>query len=179
MRIGGNVVMTLEGMTEETAPEAPIWETFRAVFESAVALFPDAGDRASLAACGWVLSARHLLREELRAADAALSIGLDLVDEVRALPAPERHFLRVAMLHALAAVRARQRRASEAIYIRNAAAAYQRDHLGAGNVLQGFLLVYQSSQILDRPMQDPRNADDTLDFDDWASAPAGVELPIC
>ena len=173
--------MTLESLTEETAPEAPIWETFRAVFESAVALFPDAGDRASLAACGWVLMARTLLRQELRAADASLSIGLDLVDEVRVLPAPERHFLRIAMLHALAAVRSHQRRTSEAVYIRNAAAAYQRDHLGAEHVLHAFLLIHQASQILDQPVKQSRQTsdDEAVDFDDWACAPAGVELPIC
>lgn len=174
-------MMILESFTEETSAEAPIWETFRAVYESAVALFPDPGDRASLAACGWVLMARRLLREELRAADAALSIGLDLVDEVRVLPAPERHFLRIAMLHALAAVRSQQRRTSEAAYIRNAAAAYQRDHLSAEHVLHAFLLIHQASQILDQPVR-KRGAeaeDDAVEYEDWATVSSGVELPIC
>lgn len=158
-------------------PEAPIMETFRAVFEQSVAWLETTADRYTLLEAWPILAAgAEFPAVDLGRAEDVLNRGLDLLDESRWLPEPGRHFLRVALLQALAWVRLCQRREAEARIIRIAAAGYIRDHLRLDlHPLHGFLLFFQASRS-GLAEHDTAANDDLFEME---ATPFKAELPIC
>lgn len=158
-------------------PEAPIVETFRAVFEQAVSWLETTADRRTLLEAWPIVAAGpELPAVDLGRAEEILTRGLDLLDDSRWLPEPERHFLRVALLQTLAEVRLRQGREAEALFIRAAAGGYIQDHLRLDrHPLHGFLLFFQASRSA---AMDP----DAVQEDDpfgLEASPVKAELPVC
>lgn len=158
-------------------PEAPILETFRAVFEQSVAWLETTAGRHTLQEAWPILAAGpDFPAADLVRAEEVLGRGLDLLDESRLLPEPGRHFLRVALLQGLARVRLCQGREAEARMIRIAATGYVRDHLRLDrHALYGFLLFFQASRSSLAELDTASNED----LFDIEAAPFKVELPIC
>lgn len=157
-------------------PDAPILETFRAVFEQAVAWLETTADRHALREAWPIVAAGpRFANLDLGRAEEILSRDLDLLDESRWLPEAGRHFLRVALLQTLAEIRQIQGRQAEATFIRLAAAGYVDDHLRLDrHPLPGFLLHFQASRSHSADI-DP-GADDPFGYE---PAPVKAELPVC
>lgn len=160
-------------------PDAPIVETFRGVYDGAVADLETAAERRALAAA-WAVLAAEPGEGELAHGEETLGRALEILDDARRLPTPERHFLRVVLLRGLAGLRIRQGRAGEARFVRDAAAAYLETHFPLHRQpLHGFLLFFQASHPLFVGQRELARMDEPEVWAAGWTAPAPRELPVC
>jgi hypothetical protein len=161
-------------------PEMPIVETFRGVFDAAVAHLETTEERWALEAAWEVLGESGIGSEAPGSGEETIGRGLDVLDDARRLPSPERHFLRVVLLRGLAGLRILEGRLAEARFIRDAAAAYLGDHLPFDrHPLHGFLLFFQTSHPGFVGQRELARIDDP---EVWAAGwamPVLRELPVC